>query len=96
MHQKDGKHHSAFLHRRRQHYQQRHMHQFLKRQAEASASEQASTTSALALATIMPAVAAVANKPMYRSTVTTGVRETELPSDLLDRKNIRHYAASIF
>ena len=29
-------------------------------------------------------------------TVTSGDRETELLSDLLDKNNIRHYAASIF
>ena len=33
---------------------------------------------------------------MYRLTVTSGVRDTGMPSDLLDRNNIRHYAASIY
>jgi hypothetical protein len=45
---------------------------------------------------MMPTIAEVANKPMHRLTVTSGDREAELPRDLLDKKNIRHYAASIF
>ena len=37
------------------------------------------------------------NPKDYRAvTVTRGDRETELPRDLLDINNIRHYAASIF
>jgi hypothetical protein len=72
------------------------MQQHQKHQAKASASEQASSASALALVAIIPTIAELKNKPMHRLTVTSGGRETELPSDLLDRKNIRHYAASIF
>jgi hypothetical protein len=94
MHRQDGKQDSAFLHQRQQ-YQQRQVHQLLKHQAEASASEQASSASALALVAIMPTLAAVTNKPTYRLTVTSGVRETDMPSDLLEKKK-RHYAGSIF
>ena len=72
------------------------MQECLKHQAEAASSDQASSASALALAVMIPTVAAVTNKPMHRLTGTSGDRETLLPSDLLDRNNIRHYAASIF
>jgi hypothetical protein len=65
-------------------------------QTVASALEQVSSASALALVAIIPTIAEVTNKPMHRLTVTSGDRETELPSDLLDIKNIRQYAASIF